>query len=130
MLHAQVFIDIYNVSRENWRVVPGRWPSLAPDATHCLQIRVPPMPPGEVWIEVETLNYGRLQSPRPFVFTDSSLIKHSMRGMGGQVNGASPPTVHQPASSFADFEFSSKEEEKKQKVAEMNASRLMLILNP
>ncbi|VDK39515.1 unnamed protein product [Taenia asiatica] len=124
MLHAQVFIDIYTISKENWRVVPGQWPSLAPDATHCLQIRVPSMPPGEAWIEVETLNDGRLQSPRPFVFTNSLSIKHSMRGMGGRVNGASPPTIHQPASSFADFEFSAKEEEEgnKQKVAKMNAA--------
>ncbi|KAL5969907.1 hypothetical protein TSMEX_002341 [Taenia solium] len=126
MLHAQVFIDIYTISKENWRVVPGQWPSLAPDATHCLLIRVPSMPPGEAWIEVETLNDGRLQSPRPFVFTDSLSIKHSMRGRGGRVNGASPPTTHQPASSFADFEFSAKEGEEgnRQKVTKVNAERV------
>ncbi|KAL5111025.1 hypothetical protein TcWFU_010197 [Taenia crassiceps] len=95
MLHAEVFIDVYNVSRENWQVVSGQWPSLAPDATHCLRIQVPSMPPGEAWIE------------------------HSMRGMGGQVNRASPPTMHQPAPSFADFEFSPKK-----KAAKANAKNL------
>ncbi|VDM30738.1 unnamed protein product [Hydatigera taeniaeformis] len=111
MLHAQVFIDIYNVTKENWRVVPGQWPTLAPEATHCLHIHVPPMPPGEAWIEIETLNDGRLQSPRPFVFTDNFSVKHSMRGVGGRVTGTPLPANHQPAPSFADFELSPKEGE-------------------
>ncbi|VDL64343.1 unnamed protein product [Hymenolepis diminuta] len=87
MLHAQVFVDVYAISPANWRVVHGKWPTLAPDATYCLQVRVPEMPPGEAWIEVETMSDGRLQCPRPFVFSDKvSPMKYSMRGMGKEWN--------------------------------------------
>nr|CDS32811.1 hypothetical protein HmN_000464500 [Hymenolepis microstoma] len=109
MLHAQVFVDVYAVSSADWRVIPGKWPNLSPDATHCLRIRVPEMPPGEAWIELETIRDGRLQCPRPFVFSDKiSSMKYSMRGMGALEQGS----IRQPASSFADFELTPKIKDK------------------
>lgn len=108
MLHAQVFVDVYAVSPADWRVVHGKWPTLAPDATHCLRVRVPEMPPGEAWIEVETMGDGRLQCPRPFVFSNKiSPMKYSMRGMG-DVSNLEQKSIRQPAPSFRDFELTPK----------------------
>uniref|UniRef100_A0A5K3FAR3 C2 domain-containing protein n=1 Tax=Mesocestoides corti TaxID=53468 RepID=A0A5K3FAR3_MESCO len=112
MRHAQVLIDVYTVPQQNWRVVAGVWPSVDPQATHCLRVRVPPMPAGEAWFEVETMSRGRLHCPEPFVFQTGFSVKHSMRGMGGGVSKENQPPAsttttaqHQPAPSFADFKY-------------------------
>ncbi len=107
MRYAQVFVDVFTVPPQNWSVASGNWPMVAPRATHCLRVRVPPMPVGEVWIEVETLNRGRLHCPEPFVYQDEpDLLRHSMRGIGGAVGDCKPAKpAAVPTPTFADFDF-------------------------
>ncbi|KAM7537448.1 hypothetical protein Aperf_G00000060871 [Anoplocephala perfoliata] len=127
MLHAEVFVDVYAVPKEDWQVEVGDWPALAPDATHCLHIRIPPMPPGVAWIEVETISEGRLQCPRPFLFSNkASSMKYSARGMGGRkaLEQQQERSIRQPAPSFMDFEFTPKVEERVAKAPSPNTAKV------
>lgn len=113
MRHAQVIVDVFTVPPHNWSVVAGNWPSVAPRATHCLRVRVPPMPAGEVWIEVETMHTGRLLCPEAFIYRDD--LQFSMRGTGirgvvcdgalGDSNAVAAKATPSLSSAFVDFTF-------------------------
>ncbi|VDL55397.1 unnamed protein product [Hymenolepis diminuta] len=78
MRHAVLLVDDYTVANYKWSVSEGSWPE-EPQATHRITFKVPPKKDafgsGKVWIDVETMEYGRLRCPTPFVYqaTEKSL---------------------------------------------------------
>ncbi len=71
MRRAVLLVDDYTVASYKWSIKEGSW-SEEPKATHRLTLRVPAKTDsssgGQAWIEVETMNRGRLRCPVPFIY--------------------------------------------------------------
>lgn len=71
MRHAVLLIDDYTVGNYKWKVSPGSWAE-EPTATHRISFKIPPKKENsssdQIWIDIETMGYGRLHCPTPFFY--------------------------------------------------------------
>ncbi|VDN38236.1 unnamed protein product [Dibothriocephalus latus] len=68
MKSALLLIDGYTIAANRWKVEGGHWVEAPAGTTHRLTVRLPPMPVGKVYIELETMFKGRIRCPQPFTF--------------------------------------------------------------
>ncbi|KAL7065078.1 hypothetical protein AAHC03_04554 [Spirometra sp. Aus1] len=68
MKSALLLIDGYTIATNRWKVEVGHWAEAPVGTTHRLTVRLPPMPVGRVYLELETMFKGRLRCPQAFTF--------------------------------------------------------------